>query len=219
MLQHLLVRNLRSLLREGSITLHLPDKSVARIGDGLGPLVVVRLTTSAVVRRLVWNPELALGEGYMNGEITIDGDDLHGLLRVVVSNFDVQASSLWMRAIRVIRILRRRFDQNNFASASRRNVAHHYDLSSTLYDLFLDQDRQYSCAYFKSPEDSLEQGQSQKKAHIAAKLLLEPGMRVLDIGCGWGGTALSLARDYGVNVLGVTLSKEQHRIATARAKA
>ena len=219
MLQHLLVRNLRSLLREGNITLHLPDKSVARIGDGLGPLVVVRLTTSAVVRRLVWNPELALGEGYMNGEITIDGDDLYGLLRVVVSNFDVQASSLWMRAIRVIRMLRRRFDQNNFASASRRNVAHHYDLSSTLYDLFLDQDRQYSCAYFKSPEDSLEQGQSQKKAHIAAKLLLEPGMRVLDIGCGWGGTALSLARDYGVNVLGVTLSKEQHRIATARAKA
>ncbi|WP_157044750.1 SAM-dependent methyltransferase [Roseobacter sp. GAI101] len=219
MLQHLLVRNLRILLREGNITLHLPDRKTVRIGDGSGRPVTVRLTHPGIISHLVWNPELALGEGYMNGDIKIDGDDLHGLLEIAVRNFDAQASSSWIRVVRAIRMLRRRFDQNNFASVSKRNVAHHYDLSSALYDLFLDQDRQYSCAYFKHPDDSLDQAQAQKKAHIAGKLLLEPGMRVLDIGCGWGGMALGLARDYGVNVLGVTLSKEQHRIATERAHA
>lgn len=219
MLQHLLVRNLKRVLREGNITLHLPDQSTVCLGDGTGQPVSVRLTQPEIVSRLVVNPELALGEGYMNGEITIDGDDLHGLLEVVVRNVKTQMPVWWMRAISIMRFFRRRFDQNNFASVSKRNVAHHYDLSGDLYDLFLDRDRQYSCAYFTHPDDTLEQAQANKKNHIAAKLLLEPGMRVLDIGCGWGGTALSLARDYGVDVLGVTLSEEQHRIATERARA
>jgi cyclopropane-fatty-acyl-phospholipid synthase len=139
------------------------------------------------------------------------------LLEIVVRNFKAGRPVWWMRAVNMIRVLRRRIDQNNFASAAKRNVAHHYDLSGALYELFLDRDRQYSCAYFKHPGDTLEQAQTHKKAHIASKLLLEPGMRVLDIGCGWGGMALSLARDYGVDVLGVTLSQEQHRVATTRA--
>jgi cyclopropane-fatty-acyl-phospholipid synthase len=109
--------------------------------------------------------------------------------------------------------------QFNPAGRSRANVAHHYDLSGALYDLFLDADRQYSCAYFARPGMTLEQAQEAKKAHIAAKLLLEPGMRVLDIGCGWGGMALTLARRHGARVLGVTLSQEQHRVATERARA
>jgi cyclopropane-fatty-acyl-phospholipid synthase len=218
-LQHLLVRNLRNLLREGNITLHLPDQSIVYLGDGNGRPVSVRLRGSGIVSRLILNPELALGEGYMNGEITIDGDDLHGLLETLVRNVKIHKPVWWMRAINTIRILRRRYDQNNFASVAKRNVAHHYDLSGALYDLFLDQDRQYSCAYFKHPDDTLDQAQAQKKTHIAAKLLLKPGMRILDIGCGWGGMALSLARDHGVNVLGVTLSNEQHRIATERAHA
>jgi cyclopropane-fatty-acyl-phospholipid synthase len=113
----------------------------------------------------------------------------------------------------------RAIDQHNPMTIARKNVAHHYDLSGALYDLFLDSDKQYSCAYFRHPDDTLEQAQAQKKAHIAGKLLLEPGMRVLDIGCGWGGMALTLARDYGANVLGVTLSEEQHKVATARAAA
>ena len=195
MLQHLLVRNLKSLLREGNITLHLPDQSTVCLGDGKGQPVSVRLAHSGIVSRLIVNPELALGEGYMNGEITIDGDDLHGLLEIVVRNVKIQTPVWWMRAISTLRLFRRRFDQNNFASAAKRNVAHHYDLSGALYDLFLDRDRQYSCAYFTRPTDTLEQAQANKKKHIAAKLLLKPGMRVLDIGCGWGGMALSLARD------------------------
>lgn len=219
MLQHLLVRNLKRLVREGNITLHLPDHSTVCLGDGKGRPVSVRLAHSGIVSRLIVNPELALGEGYMNGEITIDGDDLHGFLEVLVRNVKTQLPVGWMRAIKTLRLLRRRFDQNNFASAAKRNVAHHYDLSGALYDLFLDRDRQYSCAYFTRPADTLEQAQANKKQHIAAKLLLEPGMRVLDIGCGWGGLALSLARDHGVDVLGVTLSEEQHRIATERAHA
>jgi cyclopropane-fatty-acyl-phospholipid synthase len=216
-LQNLLVRNLRVLLREGNIRLHLPDQSIVFLGDGNGRLVSVRLTHPRIISRLILNPELALGEGYMNAEIVIDDDDLHGLLEIVVRNFKAGRPVWWMRAVNMIRVLRRRIDQNNFASAAKRNVAHHYDLSGALYELFLDRDRQYSCAYFKHPGDTLEQAQTHKKAHIASKLLLEPGMRVLDIGCGWGGMALSLARDYGVDVLGVTLSQEQHRVATTRA--
>ena len=118
-----------------------------------------------------------------------------------------------------VRRLVRRVQQYNPIGRAQSNVAHHYDLSGQLYDLFLDEDRQYSCAYFKTPQDTLEQAQAQKKAHIAAKLLLEPDMRVLDIGCGWGGMALTLARDHGVRVVGVTLSREQHKLATERARA
>lgn len=217
MFQYILVGNLKRLLPKGNITLHLPDQSAVHLGDRNGKPVSVHLKSRAIVRQLVLNPDLALGEGYMNGDITIDGDDLHGFLEVVVGNVKNEKAVWWMHTLNQFRILRRRFDQNNFASAARRNVAHHYDLSGALYDLFLDRDRQYSCAYFKRPDDTLEQAQAQKKAHIAAKLLLEPGMRVLDIGCGWGGMALTLARDYGVHVLGVTLSEEQYRIATERA--
>jgi cyclopropane-fatty-acyl-phospholipid synthase len=118
----------------------------------------------------------------------------------------------------MLRYLGRRVAQFNPAGRSRKNVAHHYDLSGALYDLFLDEDRQYSCAYFKLDDMALEEAQEAKKAHIAGKLLLKPGMRILDIGCGWGGMGLTLARDYGAQVLGVTLSEEQHRIANQRAR-
>jgi cyclopropane-fatty-acyl-phospholipid synthase len=124
----------------------------------------------------------------------------------------------WHAALFRIRTLLRRFDQWNPAGRAKRNVAHHYDLSGELYDLFLDDDKQYSCAYFARPDMTLEAAQAAKKAHIAGKLMIEPGMRVLDIGCGWGGMGLTLARDYGARVLGVTLSEEQHKIATRRAQ-
>ncbi|MGR3662889.1 MAG: class I SAM-dependent methyltransferase [Paracoccaceae bacterium] len=112
----------------------------------------------------------------------------------------------------------RRVQQYNPVGKAQSNVAHHYDLSGELYDLFLDTDRQYSCGYFKGPDVSLEQAQIDKKAHIAHKLLIEPGMRVLDIGCGWGGMGLTLAQDFGAEVVGVTLSTEQYAVAVARAK-
>ena len=219
MFKFLLIRNLRRLLREGNLVVHLPNHQFVNFGDGSGQRVIVRLKNQRVIRRLVSNPELALGEGYTNGDITIADDNLHGLLEIVVRNYNNQTLNWWAHGLKRLRIARRRFDQNNFASIARRNVAHHYDLSGKLYDLFLDHDRQYSCAYFEHPDNTLEEAQAHKKSHIAAKLLLAPGQRVLDIGCGWGGMAISLARDYGVHVVGITLSKEQFNVASARAHA
>ncbi|MGO4915492.1 class I SAM-dependent methyltransferase [Pseudogemmobacter sp. W21_MBD1_M6] len=208
---------LGALLRQGSVTLHLPDGSQRRYGDGTGDPVTVRLHDRATVAHLARNPELAFGESYMNGTLTIDGDDLQGLMAIIVTNYNTHRPVWWMRWLGRTRTTLRRLRQNNIAPSSRRNVAHHYDLSSALFDLFLDHDRQYSCGYFHTPDDTLERAQSRKKAHIAGKLLIEPGMRVLDIGCGWGGLALTLARDHGAQVVGVTLSQEQHKIATQRA--
>ena len=113
----------------------------------------------------------------------------------------------------------RRLQQMNLPGRSRRNVAHHYDLDAGLYALFLDEDRQYSCAYFPRDDMTLDEAQLAKKQHIAAKLALAPGQRVLDIGCGWGGMALYLHREFGVEVLGITLSTEQIAIARQRADA
>jgi cyclopropane-fatty-acyl-phospholipid synthase len=181
--------------------------------------VTVTITDPGLVRRLVLRPDLAVGEGYMDGTLTIADDDLHGFLGLTLANTARGSKVWWRRPFDAANFALRRLQMWNPAARSRRNVAHHYDLSSDLYALFLDEDRQYSCAYFRSPQDTLEQAQRQKKAHIAGKLLLKPGMRVLDIGCGWGGMAITLARDYGVHVLGVTLSQEQHRIANERVRA
>ena len=172
-----------------------------------------------MIKRLVTNTELALGEGYTDGTITIDDDDLHGFFRLAVTNARRNGPPAWLAPANGVRHLMRRLHQFNPARRARRNVAHHYDLSAELYDLFLDTDKQYSCAYFRHPDMSLEDAQVAKKAHIAAKLQIEPGMRVLDIGCGWGGMGLTLARDHGAQVIGVTLSEEQHKIATDRARA
>jgi cyclopropane-fatty-acyl-phospholipid synthase len=177
---------------------------------------VLHIHDAALIPRLVRAPELTLGEGYTEGTITIEGDDLHGLLGLLLRNTDGSVPP-WLATLYGVRRARRRVEQWNPAPRARANVAHHYDLSGKLYDLFLDADRQYSCAYFRDPGMTLEQAQAAKKAHIANKLRLEPGMTVLDIGCGWGGMALTLARDHGARVTGVTLSEEQLRVATARA--
>ncbi|MEI4486239.1 cyclopropane-fatty-acyl-phospholipid synthase family protein [Frigidibacter sp. MR17.14] len=207
----------------GQLTLTWPDGHSSRYGRGAGadaPAVTVRLTDPGLPRRLVTSPDLALGEGYMEGGLTIEGDDLRGLLRLVLVNLNRPRPMVWWRRpLDLLDTALRPLQQWNGARRSKDNVARHYDLSDDLYDLFLDADRQYSCAYFRTPADTLEQAQAQKKAHIAAKLRLAPGMTVLDIGCGWGGMALSLAQDHGARVLGVTLSEEQHRVATARVAA
>ena len=153
----------------------------------------------------------------MDGTLTIAGDDLRGFLALVMQNLNDQPANWRDQLLHLRALFLRRLDQFNPMSRARKNVAHHYDLSGALYDLFLDEDKQYSCAYFAHPGMTLEQAQRAKKAHIAGKLLLEPGMTVLDIGCGWGGMALTLARDFGARVVGVTLSEEQHKIATRRA--
>jgi len=207
---------LRRLVGRGSLVVTMPSGHVVRAGAG-EPEISVRLNDPALPRRFCLSPDLALGEGYMDGTLTIGGDDLRGLMTLLITNMR-DGLPLWQRPMRTLRGALRLAHQFNPAGRSRRNVAHHYDLSGRLYDLFLDVDRQYSCAYFRSPGMTLEAAQIAKKAHIAGKLLLEKDMRVLDIGCGWGGMALTLARDHGVRVVGVTLSEEQLKVARARAE-
>ncbi|MBI1415837.1 MAG: methyltransferase domain-containing protein [Limimaricola sp.] len=218
MWENLLDAMLRRMIVIGRLDVRLPGGRVRHYGKDDTPPITVEVHDPAILRRICLNPDMGVGEGYMNGDLTIDGDDLEGFIALAVKN-SATTGPTWMQMPTVLgRKALRRFHQFNPAPRAQRNVAHHYDLSGELYSLFLDTDRQYSCAYFKTPEDSLEQAQAQKKAHIAGKLMLEPGMRVLDIGCGWGGMALTLARDFGAKVVGVTLSREQHGVATQRAK-
>jgi cyclopropane-fatty-acyl-phospholipid synthase len=209
---------LGSLVRQGSLTVCLPDGATLKFGDGTGSDIRVRIHDRATLRRIVLYPELALGEAYMTGSLTVEGDDIRAFLSVVLAHADDVERLWWQRWRRDIRTALRRVTQNNVPKLALRNVSHHYDLSAELYRLFLDSDRQYSCAYFRTPADTLELAQRQKKEHIARKLLIEPGMSVLDIGCGWGGLALTLARDFGARVTGVTLSREQLGIAQERAR-
>ena len=216
----LFVDFLRRLIRVGDLRVLIGDGPEMVFGNGQGTKVVVRIKDQATVRRLLLDPELALGEAYMDASLLIEGDDVQGLLAIVVRNGENSADlSLPARALAVLRHRRRWLDQSNPETWARRNVAHHYDLTPAIYDLFLDADRQYSCAYFPEDGVSLDVAQAAKKAHIARKLLIEPGMRVLDIGCGWGGLALTLAQDHGALVTGITLSREQLTIARDRAKA
>jgi cyclopropane-fatty-acyl-phospholipid synthase len=216
----LFTRFLRRLIRKGNLAVSVGNGPEMVFGNGEGARVTLRIKDAATARRLMLDPELALGETYMEGALSIGGDDVQGLLGIVVRNYR-QADDLppAARVLAGLRHVRRRLDQSNAEAGARRNVAHHYDLTPAIYDLFLDADRQYSCAYFAEDTLSLDAAQAAKKAHIARKLLILPGMRVLDIGCGWGGLALTLARDHGAKVTGITLSKEQLAIARARAQA
>jgi cyclopropane-fatty-acyl-phospholipid synthase len=207
---------LRQFFVIGALDLTYPDGTTRRYGPGQGADVRLTLTDPALPRRLVLSTEMALGEGYMDGTVRIADDDLDGFFTLITRNA-TRSRTWWRRWSMRLRKWKRWIDQNNPAHRARENVAHHYDLSGELYDLFLDADRQYSCAYFADPGMTLEQAQAAKKHHIAAKLCLQPGMEVFEIGCGWGGMALTLAQDYGVRVLGVTLSTEQHKVATERA--
>jgi cyclopropane-fatty-acyl-phospholipid synthase len=184
-----------------------------------GPTATVRLHDPSLHLKLLVKPRLFVGEAYMDGTLTVEEGTLYDFIEILMSNDAAQATALPMRfgqgAGRLVRFLH----QYNPVPRARRNVAHHYDLSDQLYELFLDRDRQYSCAYFRTPADDLDTAQESKKRHIAAKLLLRPGQRVLDIGSGWGGLALYLATECGVDVTGLTLSEEQHKVATRRAAA
>jgi cyclopropane-fatty-acyl-phospholipid synthase len=166
----------------------------------------------------VVNPWLHIGESYMDGRISIESGSLGELIEFCCLNAVAAADKPFLRFAEWYGYKLRWLQQYNPIPRARKNVAHHYDLSETLYDLFLDEDRQYSCAYFTGPGDSLETAQRNKQRHIAGKLLLAPGHKVLDIGCGWGGLGLYLAQLADVEVTGVTLSREQHRVATARAR-
>ena len=210
---------LRRLISTGALKVTMPDGTTRLYGEPSAEPIAVTIHDPALPRQLALQPDLALGEAYMDERLTIENDDLRGFLALILANRDAGGRNWAIDANLAMRRMRKWLEQYNPAGRAQKNVAHHYDLSGELYDLFLDADKQYSCAYFRSPDDTLEQAQQQKKDHIARKLLIEPDMRVLDIGCGWGGMALTLARDYGARVVGVTLSREQHKIATARAEA
>jgi cyclopropane-fatty-acyl-phospholipid synthase len=202
-------------IRRGSITFTTAGGTVFQCGDGSGLPIKVRFTTRSAVRRLLFDPDLAFGELYMDGELLVEQGSITDLLAVL---FDQPGAgtAYWAKLQSALRRLLRRLRQFNPRGRARRNVAHHYDLDGRLYALFLDADRQYSCAYFDGADLSLEEAQLAKKRHIAAKLLLEPGQSVLDIGSGWGGLARYLNDVADARVTGITLSVEQLRYAENR---
>tara|TARA_R110000782_G_scaffold78276_3_gene154990 strand:+ start:35734 stop:36966 length:1233 start_codon:yes stop_codon:yes gene_type:complete len=219
LIDHFLTR----LVKRGRLTLIYADGTARTFGaaDPAFPDLTLRFHDRKVGRDIVLHPRLGFAEAYMDGRATIDGDDIMGLIALIRGNNrwesgnSIEADGIGKQ---VRKGLLRRLKQANFRSASKANVAHHYDLSGALYDLFLDKDRQYSCAYWTGQHDDLDQAQEDKKAHIAAKLALKPGMKVLDIGCGWGGMALYLHAKCGVDVTGITLSEEQLAVARRRAQ-
>lgn len=212
---------LRRLIVLGRLTVRWPDGSITTYAGEKGPEAVMAIGDNATIRRLIVNPGLHVGESYMAGTLTPVDCTIYDVLDVLMTN---QASAIGRVPMVGLREwlgrVTRRVAQWNRASRSRRNVAHHYDLNGRLYSLFLDRDRQYSCAYFPRGDETLEEAQIAKKRHIAAKLrLTRPDLTVLDIGCGWGGMALTLAKEYGARVTGITLSEEQLAEARARAAA
>jgi cyclopropane-fatty-acyl-phospholipid synthase len=182
-----------------------------------GTSVAIRLHDSALRWKILVRPRLFLPEAYVDGTLTIEEGSLYDFIDLIAVNLEVLPEGVFGRYLNRGVSPLRRVHQYNPLSHARRNAAHHYDLSEELYAAFLDQDRQYSCAYFRDGADDLDIAQLDKKRHIAAKLLIRPGQRVLDIGSGWGGLALYLARECGANVTGLTLSAEQHKVAVRRA--
>jgi cyclopropane-fatty-acyl-phospholipid synthase len=218
----LLDKVMTRMVRRGELVITDHQGQAHRYGtpDPTLPRVGLRFHDAKVVRDVVRHPSLGFAEAYMAGRIDFDEADMVALVRLLRGNDRFEDKSTRGK----------RFADNfsgfmtwrqarNFEARSKRNVAHHYDIGNPLYRLFLDEDLQYSCAYFTDPANSLEQAQADKKAHIAAKLYLKPGQKVLDIGCGWGGMALYLHRHFDVDVLGVTLSEEQVKLARERAAA
>ena len=218
-MQRVLDAILRRMIRHGRLEVRWPDGSMSTYVGEPGPEATLAITTATTLRRLVFDPSLALGEAYMDGTVQPIGCAVYDVLDVLTANMGWAAHPV-LRLRDRLSVLLRRAAQFNPAPRARRNAAHHYDLNKRLYSLFLDRDRQYSCAYFPTGAETLEAAQEAKKRHVAAKLVLDrPDLRVLDIGSGWGGLALALARDYGARVLGITLSAEQLAESRARADA
>ena len=206
---------LSQFIRRGSLTVTTANGLKFTVGDGTGEPIAVRFVTSDAERKILINPELGLGEAYMNGEFVVERGNIADVLAILLDQPELLPH--WAKPWWHLRYLVRHIRQFNARARSRRNVAHHYDLDARLYSLFLDADKQYSCAYFETPDATLDDAQLAKKRHVSAKLLVKPGQRVLDIGSGWGGLGLYLAEIAGADVTGVTLSTEQLQIANTRA--
>jgi cyclopropane-fatty-acyl-phospholipid synthase len=206
---------LGQFIRRGTMRFTTASGAQFSCGDGTGEPVAVRFLTRDAERRVLLNPELALGEIYMEGTFVVENGSIADALAILLNQPDMLPR--WARLQWWLRYLIRHAQQFNPPSRSKDNVARHYDLDGRLYSLFLDADKQYSCAYFETPDSTLDDAQLAKKRHLAAKLLIRRGHRVLDIGSGWGGLGLYLAEMTGASVTGVTLSQEQLQVSNARA--
>lgn len=204
-------------VKRGALTVVTASGAVLAFGDGSGPQVRVRFADRAAQWMLLLDSDLRLGELFTDGRFVVEQGAIYDFLDLFLGAQAGQTQPFLIRALDRLRFALARVAQNGLEKA-RRNVASHYDLNARLYDLFLDPERQYSCAYFETPDMSLDEAQRAKLRHVAAKLAIRPGDRVLDIGCGWGGLSLYLAREKGAGkVLGVTLSEEQISLARKRA--
>ena len=218
-MEKVLAALLSRIVSRGSLTVVTATGDELSFGDGTGDEVRVRFTDPAAERVVLMNPELRLGELFMDGRLIVERGTIYDFLAVVLSGGSSVPKPLALRLLNAIRFMTRRSISDNKHWRSRRNVAHHYDLDRRLYRLFLDEDFQYSCAYFEQPGQMLEEAQLAKKRLITAKLLVEPDSRVLDIGSGWGGLGLYIKKIGGAaDVLGVTLSTEQLSAARERAR-
>src|ERR1700684_4491975 len=206
---------LQQFIRRGAMTFTTASGAKFSCGDGTGEPVSVRFLTSNAERRILFDPELGLGEVFMEGTFVVEQGSIADALAILLGQPEILPR--WAKLQWWLRYLVRHAQQFNPRSRSRDNVARHYDLDGRLYSLFLDSDKQYSCGYFETPEATLDDAQLAKKRHVAAKLLIRRGDKVLDIGSGWGGLGLYLAEMTGANVTGVALSTEQLQASNARA--
>ncbi len=207
---------LSTLVKVGSLDVETASGRRFTVGDGTQASAEVHFCDPAAQIAFMRNPGLHFGELFMDGRVKVTHGTIYDVLAIGSRNMARFNRFFWLRAVERLRCTLRRFEQRNHVARARRNTAHHYDLDGRLYQLFLDQDQQYSCAYFEHEGATLDEAQLAKKRHIAAKLLVEPGDRVLDIGCGWGGMALYLAEICGAHVTGITLSSEQLAVTQKR---
>ncbi|WP_280177735.1 cyclopropane-fatty-acyl-phospholipid synthase family protein [Bosea sp. CS1GBMeth4] len=209
---------LSRLICEPRVDVMFADGTLHSAGRGTAPAIKLRISDRETEFRLALDPELALGEAVMDGRVVVERGTLYQLLEALVRGLSRQPPSAWASGLTRLRTAVRRLKQHNTPAWAKRNIHHHYDLKSEFFRLFLDEDQQYSCAFFEHPGATLEEAQAAKKRRIAAKLALKPGQRVLDIGSGWGGLGLSIARETGAKVTGITLSEEQLAASSKRAE-
>jgi cyclopropane-fatty-acyl-phospholipid synthase len=201
----------------GDLQITTSDGVTRSFGDQSGTPAAIRFKSWSAEHKVIFDSELRFGEEYVNGNVVVERGTIADVLAIILAQPEKARPPSWARIQNFVRYLRRRSQQLNSLRRARRNVAHHYDLDDELYELFLDADRQYSCAYFESTNQSLEDAQLAKKRHLAAKLITKPHQHILDIGCGWGGLAMYLARICDAKVIGITLSQNQRAVANARA--
>ncbi len=209
---------LKRLNFDGTLEIIDSNDKTYKFGSS-NPKVSIRLKNKSIEKKLFFNPNLHIGEAYMNEELIIEKGTLEEFLNLITNCYDdFISNNKFYKFYEYLSSIFMPLQQINQLVNSKNNVAHHYDINEDLYKLFLDKDMQYSCAYFHNPNISLEQAQKDKKQHIIKKLQIDKNMNVLDIGCGWGGMAIEIAKSTGAKVKGITLSENQFKTASERAQ-